>query len=122
MRVIFIKLPGFMACGSLSQRVRFSCVGVIMHPAKQARLAKWVRLGPVTPAALVPLIVWQPMHMFAGSRRFLSPALPVNPGGGSTGGLLTGQAMLENSAETGRSTRKSMLACCVPQNSAHCPS
>ena len=81
-----MSLPGLSPCGSVIHRRMSSGLLSIMWlsiSSNEARLAKWVRLGPTVPFAFVPLIVWQPTQPLlknASAAGSLIDESPCSPG------------------------------------------
>src|SRR5438093_3005422 len=57
-----IRFPGFTDCESPIQMARFDGVLESAPAPMEIRLPTWVRSGPTSPRASVPLIVWHPTH------------------------------------------------------------
>ena len=112
-----MSAPGFMWSGFSIHLITFSGVACMRLPAKVRRLAKCVRLGPITPAD-TPAMVWQPTHA-----DFPKVSLPcwASASVDSTGGACWALTHCSNSPLGWTMARKRMLACDVPQYSAHCP-
>src|SRR5262249_50466052 len=68
-----------------------------------------------------PWMVWHVMHSLAGLANSLAPSSASESDGGT--GKVSFSAASQDAKSVGESTTpvKRMLACDVPQNSAHCP-
>src|SRR3989442_11829701 len=111
-----ILAPGLRAGGFLSHAVRASTVFGSMPAASVRRLPKVVRSGPRAPAD-TPRIVWHPTHALCVKIALPSAASPD----GSPGAALCAATQRSNASGASTMTRIPMLACEVPQNSAHWP-
>lgn len=113
-----MRLPGFTACGSCSQRAIDSGVLSNTPAASVARLPMCVRSGPAVPLAAVPAIVWQFTHV----SRWNSCA-PRSASGPETRGTAAWAARhASNTAAGSATTRNRIHACWMPQYSAQAPS
>src|SRR5947199_1194518 len=114
--------PGFSAGGSRSQRRRFWSFMSNRQPAKQSRLCRWVRLGPTAPAD-TPFTVWQPEQPLVMNR--LAPwtagSVLVVVVATTAGPACWLRTHVSKSVGVIACTWRRMLACEVPQYSAHWP-
>jgi hypothetical protein len=112
-----MSAPGFTCAGFSIHLATFSGVFFMMPAAIVVRLPKCVRFGPSTPADR-PSMVWQPMQA-----DWLNTSLPLTARSsfGSTGGACCAATHLSQPALSCTNTRKRMLACDMPQYSAHWP-
>src|SRR5216683_366480 len=112
-----MRAPGFMWSGFSIHLVRLSGVDSMSEPANRLRLAKWVRSGPMCPAE-TPAMVWHPTHVDEVKIDFPCWA---SASVDSTGGACWALTHFSNSAGSCTITRNRMLACEMPQYSAHWP-
>src|SRR6266511_6159181 len=111
-----ILAPGLRAGGFLSHVVTASTVFGSMPAASVRRLPKVVGAGPRAPVD-TPRIVWHPTHALRVKIALPSAASPD----GSHGAALCAATKRSNASGASTMTRIPMLACEVPQNSAHWP-
>src|SRR4029077_13369438 len=113
-----IRDPGFKAVASAIQRARCAESFGNMPPAIVLRLPTCVRLGPITPGD-TPWIVWQ-------ARQALREYTALPRSAGLAGAGVAGPpcrvfAHAAKAESESTMTRSPILACALPQNSAHCP-
>src|SRR3989442_9231492 len=111
-----ILAPGLRAGGFLSHAVTASTVFGSMPAASVRRLPKVVRSGPRAPVD-TPRIVWHPTHALPEKIAFPPAASPD----GSPGAPRCPANHRSNASGASTLTRLPLLACEVPQNSAHWP-
>src|SRR5882762_5031350 len=111
-----IREPGFKAGASAIHCARCAESFENMPAAIVVRLPTGVRLGPITPGD-TPWIVWQARQAL---REYT--ALPRSagvPGAGVAGPPCSALAQVSNAESASTMTLSPMLACDLPQNSAH---
>src|SRR5262249_25245544 len=112
-----MRAPGFMWLGFSIHLTRLADVDGMRLPAKVLRLAEGQGSGRICPADTPPM-VWQPTHV-----DFAKSSLPcwASASVDSTGGASCALTHSSNSPLGWTMTRNRMLACEIPQYSAHCP-
>ena len=112
-----INDPGLIASGFSIHRRRFSVVFAAAPDAIVSRLIRCVRSGPKRPLAAVPPIAWQLMQaVVSKTRRPAAACLVLN-----VAGCCWARTQASKSSGLSTDTRRSILACCVPQYCAHWP-
>src|SRR6266849_9273737 len=111
-----IRDPGFKSAASAIHRASWAESFGNIPPAIVVRLPTCVRLGPITPGD-TPWIVWQARQAL---REYTAlPRSAPLAGAGVVGPACSALAHVSNAESASTITHSPMLACDLPQNSAH---